>query len=306
LFINLLLAFYSAQLSFLPLVFGVLFLRRWPSAFWANASMIIGAGTGIGFGIYSILSNPNLGWYPVLICTSSSALIYAWGWVLSGSSDSPLTQIARPIADHVKNNKISLGLFVIFTVLAFTNVAGLSSAPRWRNWEICALAFTFVYTLYVYWENRSCFKSVFGWWAMGLGAAPLALLPTSFFLANNHFQWLPWHVGRATLMWLLVFMAFIFVGIDVALYKGLATDYPRKSNAFLCSMKFSDIPVLVAFAMLALYAISLGSGEIQNTHLDEFFAGAIAFQMMVSNLIWTFTDDPLLEQSSTHQRQNNN
>jgi hypothetical protein len=296
LFINLLLAFYSAQLSFLPLVFGILFLRRSPSAFWANASMIAGAATGIGFGVYSILRNPDYGWYPVLICTSSSTLIYAWGWLLAGPNDSGVTQIARSIADHAKNNKVSLGLFLFFTILAATNMAGISSAPQWRNWEISALLFTLIYTVYIYWENRLCFKSVFGWWAMALGAAPLLLLVIVVILANNQ-------VSRPTLMWLLVTAAAIFVGMDFALYESLQADYPRKSNAFRCSMKFSDIPVFVAFVTLAIYAETLGSKQIRDSHLDAFFAGAIAFQMMVSNLIWTFTDDPLLEEQSTNKRQ---
>ena len=50
-FINLLLAFYSAQLSFFPHIFGILFLKKRPSRFWANASMISGATSGIGLGL---------------------------------------------------------------------------------------------------------------------------------------------------------------------------------------------------------------------------------------------------------------
>ena len=79
LFINLLLAFYSAQLSFFPLIFGILFLKRHPNAAWANASMISGAIVGIGLGVYSVIWNPDYAWYPILACMATSAVIYSFG-----------------------------------------------------------------------------------------------------------------------------------------------------------------------------------------------------------------------------------
>ena len=82
LFINLLLSFYAAQLSFFPLVFGILFLREQPSPFWANASMILGAVLGIGLGIYAVLFNPEFAWYPILVCFCMSSFIYFIGYLL--------------------------------------------------------------------------------------------------------------------------------------------------------------------------------------------------------------------------------
>jgi hypothetical protein len=82
-FINLLLAFYSAQLSFFPLIFGILFFKSHPSTFWANASMIIGAVSGITIGIYSVIWNNDFVWYPVVVCTLSSILFYTVGLIIS-------------------------------------------------------------------------------------------------------------------------------------------------------------------------------------------------------------------------------
>jgi hypothetical protein len=76
LFINLLLAFYSAQLSFFPLMFGVLFLKRRPTEFWANMSMILGSLSGIGLGVYSVIWNPEYIWYPILASVLISSFIY--------------------------------------------------------------------------------------------------------------------------------------------------------------------------------------------------------------------------------------
>jgi len=79
LFINLLLTFYSAALSFLPLVIGMLFLERKPNSNWALGSMIIGASVGISVGIYSVLYNPSFAWYPVILSVCLSSLIYLIG-----------------------------------------------------------------------------------------------------------------------------------------------------------------------------------------------------------------------------------
>lgn len=82
LFINLLLAFYAAQLAFFPHVFGVLFFKNHPSTFWANASMIIGALCGVGVGFYAVLAKHEWAWYPILICFGLSTLIYSIGLLL--------------------------------------------------------------------------------------------------------------------------------------------------------------------------------------------------------------------------------
>jgi hypothetical protein len=87
-FINLLLAFYSAQLSFFPLVFGALFLKQQPSEFWANASMIVGASAGILLGIYSVIWNPAYAWYPILVSTSLSIIIFTIGQIIGIRNDS--------------------------------------------------------------------------------------------------------------------------------------------------------------------------------------------------------------------------
>lgn len=83
LFINLLLAFYSAQLAFFPHIFGILFLKKHPNAFWASASMIIGALSGISIGMYAVLQKPEWAWYPILSCFIFSSLIYLIGYMLN-------------------------------------------------------------------------------------------------------------------------------------------------------------------------------------------------------------------------------
>lgn len=79
LFINLLFAFYAAQLSFFPLIFGILFFQKQPSTFWALSSMVSGAVGGIVVGVYAVLFKSELAWYPILICFCLSTFIYIIG-----------------------------------------------------------------------------------------------------------------------------------------------------------------------------------------------------------------------------------
>lgn len=81
LFINLLLTFYSAVISFLPLVIGFIFLKKTPHNSWAIASMLVGAFSGIGIGVYAVLIAPSYAWYSVVICFVLSSLIYLFGYI---------------------------------------------------------------------------------------------------------------------------------------------------------------------------------------------------------------------------------
>ena len=83
LFINLLLSFYSAQISFFPLVFSILFLKKRPSAFWAISSMIVSSLIGISVGIYAVIINPEWAWFPILLCFVISNLIFFTGYFLT-------------------------------------------------------------------------------------------------------------------------------------------------------------------------------------------------------------------------------
>ena len=83
LFINLLLAFYSAQLSFFPLVLGTLYLKHLPTSFWANLSILLGGTSGILLGIYAVIWNQRFAWYPVLVCLVTSCIVYGVGLICS-------------------------------------------------------------------------------------------------------------------------------------------------------------------------------------------------------------------------------
>lgn len=80
LFINLMLTFYTAVLSFLPLVLGIIFLRSKPSNNLAMVSMSAGSILGIVLGVYSVLVNQDFVWFPIIICILTSTTIFLIGY----------------------------------------------------------------------------------------------------------------------------------------------------------------------------------------------------------------------------------
>ncbi len=79
LFINFLLTFYTASLSFLPLVLGMIFLKKVPSQNWSIATMLISAITSISLGVYAVVVNPDYAWFPIIVCVILSCLVYIIG-----------------------------------------------------------------------------------------------------------------------------------------------------------------------------------------------------------------------------------
>lgn len=300
LFINMLLAFYSAQLAFFPLVFGTLFLRRHPSEFWANASMTIGAIAGITLGIYAVVWDPTYAWYPILLSTFLSSLIFVAGLILTNFKNGSLflrfKSVFTSIATHFLSNKFSISSFFVAIICSATNILGLSHLDTWKNWEICAFVATLAYTYYLYRQatKKGAFECMPTKLVLLFGSGPVLLFFLVLIGVNEVFHLFTFNVDRFWGLFILTIIALMFSAADYALSKHLVSKLPALSNSYHLSLKFSDLPVFVIFFMLTLYALVLNLEGHLDKQMDAFFGGAVAFQMMLSNLIWTFTDDAFL------------
>jgi len=97
--------------------------------------------------------------------------------------------------------------------------------------------------------------------------------------------------GRIVKMWLLTITASFFLVIDVIMMKSEGDDKIK----FHINLKYSELPVFGAFIILLAYSYFLGDIKITKYGLDSFFAGAVAFQMISSNIVWMQNDDKLWE-----------
>lgn len=101
-------------------------------------------------------------------------------------------------------------------------------------------------------------------------------------------------IGRIGKMIILTFTAFVFMMIDVAMKK-------KGINAgikFNVNFLFSEFPIFLSFLILTVYAIILGEENIHKDGHEAFFSGVVAFQMIVSNIIWSINDDDLFNKKN--------
>ncbi len=166
----------------------------------------------------------------------------------------------------------------------------------YRNWENVSVTLTIIYAAVFYfcflieikYEKLNRFTRLFV--VSFLGLVLLITLPfsTAFFseLFNNTFLneiASNLNKGRLCNMWLLTITAVLFLLIDIVM---MYSGYDDKDK-FHINFKYSEFPVFVSFGVLLLYSYYLGD---KINMLDSFFAGAVAFQMISSNIIWLLND----------------
>jgi hypothetical protein len=286
-FINVLLAFYSAQLSFLPLVLGILFLKEHPTVGWANASMLAGALPAIGLGIWTLFKNQEYAWFPLIVCVLCSFLVYALGYIFTNF------EVPRRFWS-VPSNRFVL-LITVITILF--GVLGTS----WERWEVIAIAFTLLYTIWVYVDGFFLRKHLGNIKTENIGVIGLLLLGL---LLLGYVTWrvtievadVGAHlINRPTIMLCLFMSSLLFCILDGL----LAVNGKDYSESYKRLLRYSDLPICVAFFILFLYSLKIE--KLPN--MDAFFAGAIAFQMIVSNVIWTLTAE-FPEANTTEAKEN--
>ncbi|MFM2224727.1 MAG: hypothetical protein RJA07_929 [Bacteroidota bacterium] len=214
-----------------------------------------------------------------------------------------LEDIGEIVILYIKNNRFSLSCLVFCGVLGWSNFFGLSKLAPWKCWETCALGFTLLYTVYIYAQGwrKKFFKELDGGIGLILGIAFILLLFVNLISANEFINIFNFHLDRPWVMISLLSTTFIFVIVDFLLFKFLFIKQPKISSAYLLSLKYSDIPITLTFTFLTIYSFIL-KHENKLEQMDAFFGGTIAFQMMLSNIVWTFTDDAFLKEHSKHPK----
>ena len=93
--------------------------------------------------------------------------------------------------------------------------------------------------------------------------------------------------ARTTKLILLIIVSVLFLIVDLI----MLNKAPDSKINYATNLYVSDIPVLIGFVVLLLYAFYIGDAYIEENNLNHFFEGAIAFQVMFSNIIWMYNDD---------------
>lgn len=177
-------------------------------------------------------------------------------------------------------------IFVLI-ILALTVVwgfVGIAHEP-WKNWEVAAVFLTFIYSCWLF-ANGFWIKRNFKGLPIGkTGVIVLSIIflgIVSYSLAFNQYD-------RWKIM-LLLFIAAMLCSITDYLLGNESKNNPT-FNGFNKLFYYSDLPITIAFGILFGYSLKMHGNEI----MDPFFSGAIAFQMILSNFLWSFFDDKVFE-----------
>lgn len=190
---------------------------------------------------------------------------------------------------------IILGLTIIWGMFGstFLGIFGPSKEP-WKNWEDASIFFTMIYTVWLYFDGFFISAKFEGIGIKRTGlivSACIALMAVVVLLIIDfiHRLDLTTHLQfpRYFVMVLLLISAALFSSIDFL----LGEENKDYSSGYNKIFYYSDLPITFVFAILFLYSLMMNGNAI----CDPFFSGAIAFQMMLSNLLWSFMDDKVFE-----------
>lgn len=188
-------------------------------------------------------------------------------------------------------------VLIILALTVLYGFFGFCEKP-WRNWEDAAVIFTFIYTCYIYIDGFFISKKFAHLMSKGrihiLGLVVLGILGllvvVGFLISNkilesiNHISF---KFPRWSIMCALFVAALLLSAID-KIFGNANKDY---SEGYSKIYYYSDLPISLAFGILFVYSLSVDESDT----MDAFFAGSIAFQMMLSNFLWSFMDDKVFE-----------
>lgn len=169
--------------------------------------------------------------------------------------------------------------------------------PQIEYWDIAALGLTFTYNIYFYitetddnsWQIsctqkwRRCVKALFVLSMLSIGLSISCLI-----YLKDHF---------ASVVFVLCFAIFTFF-IDLIVKRQANKSLKNDNNnplhhihyrSFGNSIKYIDIPSIIAFSLVVFYVIfkqSYASLPIQNANIMGLLSGAVAFQMIAFNIIF--------------------
>jgi len=150
---------------------------------------------------------------------------------------------------------------------------------HWKNWETSAILFTGIYSIYEL--IKGIIKRDFlGGQSIFVGIGGILLLFICYLLIREE-------INRLNTLLLLIITTIIICGLDWTYIKSfkekgyakIPDKESRKRNFWYC-----NFPTLIVFFVLFCYAWEIGDSDDKS----EFFAGAITFQLIISNVIWTY------------------
>jgi hypothetical protein len=199
----------------------------------------------------------------------------------------------------------------LFKLLSHAEVADNFIRNDRERWEAVALMSTAFMAL-IYWDSvqdlSDCLSKKTGFFGIN---SITALLITSLFFLGCAIVWLH---DAGTHYWLIIGVASCFCAIDCFIYNSLKNVSADNCRAFVSEAKtlmyLVDIPILIGLLALRWYFSGTGCPDSSDSlpvnmkwcePAYPFLAGALAFQMISFNLIYSIFQLGLHQESSAQK-----
>ena len=163
------------------------------------------------------------------------------------------------------------------------------------NWEDASITTTFIFTilLYIkgYFSGKEKLFEGFKVWKQGVIPILVLIVVISIIILiynmfNGH------KLDRRLNMLILFLITIILCWIDYQI--GQNNNIKEViSRRYHTIFYISDLPITVTLGFLLLYSVIIKILAVEN--MDTFFSGAIAFQLLISLLLWSFADNIALK-----------
>jgi hypothetical protein len=222
----------------------------------------------------------------------------------------------QKVRQFLKDNPVSS--FILFCSVLYSLF--WPNETRWFSWELAGFISTVAYSFYIYiFEGMICGsrfmlqkkrKDKIGWVVLCI----VSLSITALLSLNNHTHLIniPSALHLKELIegyptsskMALLFISTLLFAKTVHMLGSSGSD--KVARSFKSSFVYSDRPICIGFALLFAYSLIVGESYIAEKQMHSFFGGAIALQMMISNIVWVFNDDDLLQCARKRNQLHNN
>lgn len=181
-----------------------------------------------------------------------------------------------------------LAPFVVFGLTIFWGFT-LKNDEHCKSWEHACVYSTLIYTGLLFGAGLlgDKFKGVNSRQAIGISLLLFCIILFAISTLKEELVFFEVSLCRIIIMLLYFLISLSYFIINIVLIKA---DIPEKDE-IINSIKYCEGPISLIFIILFIYALDLGSQKINDLGIDPFFSGAIAFQMILSNIIWGIIDN---------------
>lgn len=197
----------------------------------------------------------------------------------------------------VKWKKVGKGIYKWAQILAPVLVLGLTiylgftlkTDEYFQGWEQACVYSTLIYTALIFVTGLlgDKFEGVSRKQGVIISLLLFGVILCAISTLKEELVFIEVSLNRTGLMVLYCAISWCYLAVNIVL---ITANIPEKDE-IINSIKYCEGPISLTFIILAIYALDLYCRQSDDPGINPFFSGAVAFQMILSNVIWGIIDN---------------